>query len=127
MTLESHRESTGVVVLIHGRDEATITALASTFRLLASEEVREIPIHEVPGVVAVGGCQVLATNRPGRPGVWTGAAPGAYRWCRDLEGWLQVAEMAEPIGDSTATPRAPFQFLEQKGDADIVLSTERAW
>jgi hypothetical protein len=127
MTLESCQEPTGMVVLIHGRDEATIAALVSTFRSLASEEVKEVPIHQMPGVSPIGGCQVVATNEPGRRGVWNGSVRGAYRWSQDLEGWLQVAELAEPIGESTATPGARFQFLEQKGSAEIVLSTERAW
>jgi len=127
MTLESLHEPTGVVVLIYGRDEAAITALVSTFRLLAAEEAREIAIHEVPGVEAVGGCQIVATNRPRRRGAWAGEAPGAYSWSQDVEGWLQVAELADPIRRSTATSGAHFQFLEQKGDAEIVLSTERAW
>ena len=127
MALEYLREATGTVVLIHGRDETTIAALVATFRLLASGERREILIHEVPGVGAVGGCQVMATNEPGRAGAWAGAVPGAYRWSQDLEGWLQIAELAEPIGNATATLGARFQFLEQKGDAEILLSTERAW
>jgi hypothetical protein len=127
MWLESLRDSGGIVVLIHGRDEATFAALVSSFKSLASEKGGEIAIHKVPGVSSIGECQVVATNQRERPGIWVESAPGAFRWSQDSEGWLQVAELAEPVGRAAATSGVHFQFLERLGSATLILSTERSW
>ena len=124
LKLESLRDSGKSVVLIHGRDGRTVAALVSSFRSLAAERVAEVPLHEVPGVSSIGGCQVVATNRPGRPGIWAESVPGVFRWSQNSEGWLQAAELAEPVG---AGDEARFQFLEQQGSATLILSTERSW
>ena len=127
MQLECLQDSGEFVVLIHGRDAATFGALVSSFKSLATEESKEIAIHDVRWVNAIGGCQVIATNRPGRPGIWFDSAPGSYRWLQDPEGWLQVAELAEPVGAAAVTPGVCSQYLEWLGNATLILSTERSW
>jgi hypothetical protein len=126
MRLESLRDGRNTLVLIHGRDRAAAAALVSRFKSLASGDVREVALHEIPGVSAIGGCQVLATNQPGRPGIRRIADPASYRWTQDLEGWLQVAELAWPVTQSFESEGTHFQFLEQQG-AEVILSTERSW
>jgi hypothetical protein len=127
LRLESLRDSGKTVVLLHGRDKETVEALVSSLRSLAADLVAEVPIHEMPGVNSIGGCQVVATNRSGRPGIWAESVPGVYRWSQDSEGWLQAAELAEPVGRAAAESGARFQFLEAQGSATLILSTERSW
>jgi hypothetical protein len=127
MRLECLQDAGVVVVLIHGRDAATFGSLVSSFKSLATDDSKEIAIHDVPGVNSIGGCQVIATNRPGRPGIWIDTAPGSYRWLQDPEGWLQVAELAEPVGAAAVAPGVWSQELEWLGNATVILSTERSW
>jgi hypothetical protein len=125
--LECLSDVGGIVVLIHGRDGATFDAMLASLRSLASEEAREVKLHEVPGVVASDGCRVVATNRQGRPGIWAQSATGSFRWSQDAEGWLQIVELAEPVCRSVGESGAHFQDLEVHGDAMVILSTERGW
>ena len=115
------------MVLIHGRDAAAFDAVMSSFRSLAGEVVRDVRLHELPGVIASDGCQVVATNRPGRPGIWAQSPVGSYKWSQDTEGWLQVAELAVPVRQSIGESGAHFQHLEGSGEATVIISTEPAW
>jgi hypothetical protein len=126
MRLEVVQDGRNTVVLIHGRDSAVASALLSRFQSLASGDVSEVALHEVPGVSSLGSCQVVATNQPGRAGIRRVAEPASYRWTQDHEGWLQVAELALPVTKSFQSAGAHFQFLEQQG-AEVVFSTERSW
>jgi len=126
MQLEVLQNGRNTVVLIHGRDGAVAAALVSRFKSLASGEETEVALHEVPGVRALGGCQVVATNQPGRPGIRQVSELASFRWTQDREGWLQIAELSLPVTASFETEGTHFQFLEQQG-AEVILSTERSW
>ena len=127
LQLESLRDSGKTVVLIHGRDPETVEALVSSLRSLAADAVADVPIHEMPGISSIDGCRVVATNRPGRPGIWADSVPGVFRWSQDSEGWLQAAELAEPVGRAATDSGVRSQFLEAQGSATLILSTERSW
>src|SRR5690242_6379111 len=97
MRLEVIQDGRNTVVLIHGRDGAVAAAMLSRFNALASGNESEVALHEIPGLSAAEGCQVVATNQPGRAGIRRVAEPATYRWTQDPEGWLQVAELALPV------------------------------
>src|SRR5439155_1022603 len=93
------RMKCGPIVLIWGREPEAVAALLIAFRSLAEAQGREVALHvEVPGVQAVG-CQVFAVNRQATwlhpEGVYALKAKGTFSWCRDSEGWLEVADKVE--------------------------------
>ena len=125
--LEALPDGNGTVLLIYGRDKAGLSALVSTFRSLASGQLTEAAVHEVPGVIGMGGCQLVATTRPDRNGIWKISAPASYAWAKNSEGWRQASELAQPVADAIGVSGAHFQYLEDDDAVSVILSTERAW
>ncbi len=120
------------IVLIWGREPEAVAALLTAFRSLAEAQGREVALHvEVPGVQAVG-CQVFAVNRQATwlhpEGVYALKAKGTFSWCRDSEGWLEVADKVESfLAGISAGQTNIYQDLSVSKDAAVILSAERAW
>jgi hypothetical protein len=125
--LELLRAGNVPVVLIHGRDSSALSNLVESFKALSRRDAADVEIHRVEGVVPDESCRVVATNRTSRVGIWAESAPGTFRWSQDSEGWIQVADLAEPVAKAVSVPGARFQYLENQGDATVIVSTERAW
>lgn len=113
-------------ILFYGCRSAGAVALINTFRILAEGHETEIALHQVTDVTAIGEIQVLATNAKGRAGVQQLSA-SMFRWRRDREGWLEVADLAEPVAQSNPREETRFQHLERNGRVNVIFSTYRAW
>jgi hypothetical protein len=113
-------------VLFYGCPSAGAEALINTFRLLAEAPETEVPLHELANVYPVGDIQVFATNAGGIGGVQQ-LSIFAFRWHQDREGWLEAAELAEPVAHSDPSEGIRFQYLERNGKINVIFSTDRAW
>jgi len=121
----------GTVILIHGRELEAYAALLRTFRSLALAENNEAGLHDVPGVRA-SGCRVSAVNQRGtwlRPeGIYALEPKGTFRWHRDGEGWLEVADKVESLLRAiTAGKSVVFQVLQESRDVTVIMSDTRGW
>jgi hypothetical protein len=113
-------------ILFHGCPSAGAEALIKTFRSLADNPETEVALHQLPDVSPVGDVQIFATNASGRNGVQQLSA-FAFLWRQDSEGWLEAAELAEPLARSDASEGTRFQYLESNGKFNVIFSTSRTW
>jgi hypothetical protein len=113
-------------VLFYGCPSSGAEALFDTFRFLAEAPETEVPLHELPDLYPVADIQVFATNASGRAGVQK-LSPAAFRWRKDREGWLEAAELAEPVAHSDPAEGTRFQYLERYGRVNVIFSTRRGW
>jgi hypothetical protein len=112
-------------ILFYGCPSAGAEALIATFRSLAEGPETEVALHQLGDLFPVGNVQVFATNAHGRAGVQQ-LSPLAFRWGEDREGWLEAAEIAEPVAHDPGEGMA-FQYLERNGRINVIVSTDRAW
>jgi hypothetical protein len=113
-------------ILLHGCPSAGAEALINTFRSLAEGQQTELALHQLPNLTTVGDIQVFATNANGTAGVQQLSAL-VFRWRQDREGWLEVAELAEPVAHGDPREGTRFQYLERNGKVNVIISTHRAW
>lgn len=113
-------------LLFYGCPSAGVVALINNCRLLAEGQQAEVALHELTGVIPVGDIQVFATNANGRDGVEQ-LSDTVFRWRRNREGWLEVADLAEPVAQSNPSEGTRFQYLERNGRVNVIFSTDRAW
>jgi hypothetical protein len=113
-------------ILFYDCASAGALALINTFRLLAEEQETEVALHQIADLFSVGNLQVFATNAHGRAGVEQ-ISSHAFRWRKDREGWLEAAELAEPVAQSDSRKGTAFQYLERNGRVRVIVSTDRAW
>jgi hypothetical protein len=113
-------------ILFYGCPSTGTDALINTLRLLGEAKEKEVGLHEVSGVTPVGEIQVFATNAKGRAGVQQ-LSMNVFRWRRDGEGWLEVADLADPVAQSNPSEGTRFQYLDRYGRVNVIFSTDRAW
>jgi hypothetical protein len=113
-------------ILFHGCPSAGAQALINAFRSLAEGRETEVALHRLPDLTPVGDIQVFATNADGCAGIQQLSAL-VFRWRQDREGWLEAAELAEPVVHSDASEGTSFQYLERNGKVNVIFSTDRAW
>lgn len=113
-------------ILFHGCPSAGAEVLINVLRSLAEGPETEVGLHRLPDVTAVGDIQVVATNADGPAGVQQ-LSRLLFRWRKDREGWLEAAELAQPVAHSDGSEGARFQYLERNGTINVIFSTDRAW
>ena len=113
-------------LLFYGCPSAGVVALINNCRLLGEGQQAEVALHELTGVIPVGDIQVFATNANGRDGVEQ-LSDTVFRWRRNREGWLEVADLAEPVAQSNPCEGTRCQYLERNGRVNVIFSTDRAW
>ena len=113
-------------ILLYGCPSDGADALINIFRSLAEKRETEVALSELPGVTLVGNLEVFVTNSKGREGVER-VSLTAFRWRRNREGWLEVADLAEPVAQSNPSEGTRFQYLERNGRVNVIFSTDRAW
>jgi hypothetical protein len=113
-------------ILFHGCPSAGAETLINAVRSLAEGPETEVALHQLPDLTPVGDVQVFATNANGRAGVEQLSAL-AFRWRQDRDGWLQTAELAEPVVCGDGSEGTRFQYRERNGKFHVIFSTDRRW
>ena len=121
--LELKNNATGTVVLLHGRDPKTCSRLVESLLNLAAHP-GSVAVQGISGVVSSDGSELVAVHEPDHlRGVRSQGT--RFRWSQDAEGWRQVADLLTPFTENQEDDR--FQFLDEKGDATIICSTDGQW
>jgi hypothetical protein len=113
-------------ILFHSCPSAGAEALINAFRSLAEGREAEVALHQLPGVTPIGEIDVFAMDGERDAGVQQLSAL-AFRWRKDNEGWLEAAELAEPLARSAPGEGTRFQYLERNGKINVIISTDRTW
>ena len=113
-------------ILFHGCPSAGAETLINIFRSLAEGPETQMVLHQLPGLFPVGDIQVFATNGHGSDGVQQ-LSDRKFRWRKGREGWLEAAELAEPVACSDPGQGTRFQYLERRGKINVIFSTDRVW
>ena len=83
-------------ILLCGCPSAGAKAVINAFRSLAEGEETEVALHQLTGVTPVGDIQLFARNAKGHERLQQ-LSSTLFHWCRNREGWLEAAELAEPM------------------------------
>lgn len=113
-------------ILLYGCPSAGAKAVINAFRSLAEGQETEVALHQLIGVTPVGDIQLFARNAKSLERVQQ-LSSTLFHWCRNGEGWLEAAELADPVAHSDASEGARFQYLERNGKVNVIFSTDRAW
>ncbi len=89
---------------------------------LAQGRREQVLIHQLPGVVPIGGCELAFGIR-----AWDQAViqtgPFAFHYRLTVATWDNVAGLIEPF----MTDRNGYQWLAQGGEAALLLSVSGQW
>ena len=115
------------LMLIAGHDPVGLAALRDAARRLTVEIDERIVMEHLAGFSSLSGCSlVMTTGTKVKPGV-TPVSRISFRWNRDPEGWAEVADLVEPFLHSLPGARNQFQYLENDGGINVVLSVDGSW
>jgi hypothetical protein len=91
---------------------------------LASGAVQRVPVHDLPGVDAIGGCRLVLVTHRRDQGVVRKAAPADFECALTPATWDNVAGRVEPFVEGAAG----FQWLTAGPDeARLLLSADGHW
>jgi hypothetical protein len=99
------------------------SVLASAITLLASGQAEAVAVHELPGVVAVDGCELILRRRNWEQAVLR-TGPLSFECGFTLDTWDNMAGLVEPF----AAGARGFQWLAGvPGEASLLLTSSGAW
>ena len=115
------------LILIYGNEPDAIKNLQNALKPLVTGTVEQIAIHELPGFVSIGNCQLFAKAQAKDSGVQQ-AQSGLVFVCglrRDV--WQDVIDLLEPFALIEPGNHVRFQYLTQTGKISLLVSTSRSW
>jgi hypothetical protein len=122
-------ERSSPVLLLYGNDLGETLAFRCAVKTLADGRETAFQVERLPGFRSIGGCLLLAQVGEANAGVerLTGGDL-AFRCMRDREGWRHVWWLLEPFVDpqSAGKPSA-FQYLDEPGAVEWIISGSRGW
>ncbi len=114
----------GPLIRLYQFEAADLVALREACLSLAEGRLREIHLHTQPWIKSVDGCQFIlrlaAANRgavippPGQPWVME----------HTIEGWFDVAGRIQSMENA---PPGHFNWLNEDGDVEVLLSQSGTW
>jgi hypothetical protein len=118
------------VLLTYGTlpSEAELLRMAA-MRLAANEHQGGLQIEKLAGFRGLDGCSLLAEMNSTKLGVVPiDDAERAFRCVLDPSGWHRVAGLLEPFvaARPTLNPNG-FQYLDESGPIDWIISGSRSW
>jgi hypothetical protein len=90
---------------------------------LAGGKQQSVALHEVPGVIPIGGCQ-LRLDRGEKDRGAHEVAPLKFDWMMTNDGWRNVAGLIRPFSRGTA---GGWQWLSSIGKIAVLLSRDGSW
>lgn len=91
--------------------------------LLARGAQQTTALHEEPGVLPVGNCQLTLQRGKRDRGVFE-VAPFRFEWMMTDDGWRNVAGLIRPFSRGTAQG---WQWLSSIGQTAVLLSRDGRW
>jgi hypothetical protein len=111
------------LVRLYDFTPAEAAALGAAISDLAAGRTARVAVHELPGVVAVGGCQLVLRARSWEQAV-IGVGPAAFECGFTAATWDNVAGLVEPF----AAGSHGYQWLAGvPGEVSLLLSVSGQW
>lgn len=108
------------LILITCERPQDAAALSEALRQTAGGPVE---LHRLPGVEAVDGLVLVAHSARKDLGVRRGAGVH-FDWSLSQSGWDDVGELLAPF---TRPDRSGFQYLNEHGGPNVIISTDGHW
>jgi hypothetical protein len=90
---------------------------------LARGKEQSVALHEVAGVIPIGGCQLKLHRGERDRGVYE-VAPLKFEWVLANHGWWNVAGLIRPFSRGETLG---FQRLSEQGKTAVLLSRDGSW
>lgn len=113
------------LIRLYDLDPRAVIVLRGRVVELAGGSRRELAVHDLPDVEAVGGCQLVFEVGGRSIGVIPGPSPNSFRCILTDASWENVAELIEPFCEPGQ--RAAFQWLSDEGNVSLLLSSDGHW
>jgi hypothetical protein len=114
------------LILIYGREPEQAAILMQSVHRLAEGETNWIAVHELLGFNSVDGCKLFARVSSNDGGVQRLPEREAFECLLRPASWSNIEGLLEPFTDPN-TPSGRFQWLDEHGDVDLLISTHRGW
>lgn len=120
------------VLLTYGRSPTEAEALREVAVRLAATDTDEsvgVQIAELPGFRGINDCSLLAEVGSVKLGVVPiDESRLAFRCVLDAPGWRRVAGLLEPFASAKPILKPNgFQYLEESGPIEWIISGSRGW
>ena len=115
------------VLLIWGTQQAGFGSLQEAFERLATGQIREVDLGQLVGFQSVGGVRLVAAAGPSDLGARKTSSVGSIRWEARSSTWDNIAGLVEAFATAASEQQYRFQWLDQSGDAEVIVSTRRSW
>jgi hypothetical protein len=115
------------LVLLYGADPKETIVLAKALNALSKSGKASLPIHDLPGISSVDGCQLFAALGSDDVGVTKIQDSNVFECSLRAESWQDVIELLEPFCDPQELAANSFQYLNECSDIRLLISTSRMW
>jgi hypothetical protein len=113
------------VLLLYDLGTAEVEVLRDAVdRLSRGRPGDEVRVDALPGVVAVGGCSLVAAVGGADLGVEPDGADLDFRCELSVAAWERVSGLLEPF---LAAGSRGFQYLSEEGSVEWIISHDRGW
>ena len=127
MRLEYLRDGSSDCPLIrlYDFDARAVIVLRDLVVELAEGSRRELAVHDLPDVDALGGCQLVLEVGTRNRGVIPERSPTSFRCVLTDASWENVAGLMGPFCEPGAS--GGFQWLSDEGKVSLLLSGDGHW
>jgi hypothetical protein len=114
------------IVLLYAGSTLEVDALRREVRSLADSHVEQVVLHQLPFIVSIEGCSLIAVASDRDVGILQTQDLPVFTWALKTGSWDNVEGLLEPFsGPSTSQER--FQYLNPAGGPEVIYSTGRYW
>ena len=112
------------LIRLYGFTPAEAGRLHAALMSLASGVVQRVPVHDLPGVEAIGDCRLVLVSDRRERGIVRKSAPADFECALTPTTWDNVAGRVEPFVEGTTG----FQWLtDGPSNANLLLSADGHW
>ena len=115
------------LVLLFGPTTADICALSDVIHDLSQDRINRRAIHELPGFYGLDDCRLFASWGAADFGLKMIGSPNEFEWSLRPQSWETVAGLLEPFGELEKVSAKSFQYLDERGEIRLLISTDRSW
>jgi hypothetical protein len=114
------------VILLYAGSTVEVDALRREVRSLADSQVDKVVIHQLPFIVSIEGCSLIAVASDHDVGILPALDLPGFTWALQPSSWDNVEGLLEPFSEPS-TIQERFQYLNPAGGPEVIYSTGRYW
>jgi hypothetical protein len=115
------------LVLLFGPTPADVSVLSDVIHTLSQDRGDRLAIHDLPGFYAHDGCRLFASSGATDLGLKMIGPPNEFEWSLRPQSWENVAGLLEPFARLKDFAAKRFQYLDERSEIRLLISTERSW